>query len=69
MFLPQNNSGHGNGSEMVSPFAELMKTFENARGNKSEAEGEAVQKQTSSRSIFNFLSRDNKSSKVIDAAV
>ena len=67
MFLPQNNSGLGNGSENASPFLELINTVENARHNQSEVEGTVGQKQKSSRSIFSYLSRRNTSSKVVDA--
>ena len=72
MFLPQNNSGNGNGSEMVTPFTELVNTYEKARGSKlnNEAEVVSTQKPSLFSSIFGFMSRRRKneqSCKVVDA--
>ena len=72
MFLPQNNSGNGNGSEMVTPFTELVNSYEKARGNKQYNEAEVVTTQKTSlfSSLFGFMSRrrtDNQCSKVVDA--
>lgn len=72
MFLPQNNSGNGNGSEMVTPFTELVNTYENARSGKGNSNADVVSTQKPSlfSSIFGFMSRrrqSNQSSKVVDA--
>jgi len=70
MFLPQNNSGLGNGSELAAPFAELMKTFDKARGSKNTQDDEVTSQQRSSHfaAIFKFLP-SHKSNKAADATV